>query len=160
MKKQGSAAPLLFHSLTHRTGRFAWRIAMIWERALLNPRALRFLGFNKIAQLIVLQALGVMGKSSRNGRSFQFSIRGLLAYVVVLAVSLGLLRFAATTTSPVSGPIAGILGLLLLGATLGAPIGLALKGPDGALSGATIGAGMLIAALFVVGVIVCLVSVH
>ena len=101
-----------------------------------------------------------MGESSRNRRSFQFSIRGLLAYSLVFAVSLGLLRFAGTTSSPVSGPIAGIIGLLLLGATLGAPIGLAVKGRDGVLFGAVIGAGLLVAVLFVLGAIVVHMLAH
>src|SRR3972149_2545787 len=49
MKGQGSAAPLLFHAFDRNK-----HVECDW-----NPRALRFLGFHKIAQLIVLQALSV-----------------------------------------------------------------------------------------------------
>jgi hypothetical protein len=78
-----------------------------------------------------------MGDSSKAQRRFQFGIRGLLAYVLVFAVALRLLRFAATACSPVSSPVVGVIGVLLLGATLGAPIG----------------AGMLLAALSIFGAI-------
>src|SRR3972149_3709396 len=56
MKGQGSAAPLLFHAFYRNK-----YVECDW-----NPRALRFLGFHKIAQLIVLQALsGRVGATLR-----------------------------------------------------------------------------------------------
>jgi hypothetical protein len=55
MKRHGSEAPLPFHSLHCTNAMFSSGIVSISGNALLNPRALRFLGFNKIVQLIVLR---------------------------------------------------------------------------------------------------------
>jgi hypothetical protein len=64
MKKQGSAAPLLFHALCTRMTAISFDTDEFFSATpSFNPGALRFPGLNRIAQLIVLQALtgGVSG---------------------------------------------------------------------------------------------------
>ena len=57
MKEQRSEAPLLFHASARKKRREPRDIPMSCTRSLLNPSALRLLGFNKFAQLVVFQAL-------------------------------------------------------------------------------------------------------
>jgi hypothetical protein len=83
-------------------------------------------------------------------RRFHISLRLALFAVFMLALSLGLLRLNITVVHSV---ILAVSGLILLGASIGWPIGYVFGGPRGAIVGGGCGVFLLFTALYVLTVV-------
>ena len=83
-------------------------------------------------------------------RRFQISLRLAFLAVFMPALSLGLLRLNVTAVHSV---ILAVSGLVLLGISLGWPIGYVFGGPRGAIGGGGCGVLLLFAAVYVLVVL-------
>jgi hypothetical protein len=95
-----------------------------------------------------------MSKRRTRRRLFQFSVRALVLETVAVSMSAGLLRYAALSLGRTDFGtyhfLAGVAGVMIAGAAIGAPIGHALEDERGGVALMGIYVGAIVAPLLLI----------